>query len=280
MKKKIIIIIYFISCVIYTGKSQCINCGIFIDKFRVFDSTRNQWIKNGADTRIYYKDSIAIVPMPKFFTTEMNGILTDQHQEDLNYTFIDLHVKSYLKPNSFSKDSLYKKYVNNYKTATFYEYSAFSKDSFFTKKYSNLDTALKYVCCIFYLRYNDSYADSINTDYLKNFKDSTFFISDTVINSITYKRRKTFRFHKLNGIISSIHISYARCDTEDWMKLFVSDTDIDKQGCIFTRIDWKVPSLKQSWLSQDHEFFPGLTKEQMEVFNAWEKNAKLNPVRQ
>jgi len=259
---------FFISIVVsFFSKNviaQCNNCGVVIFKLERFDSSINKYIhaKGEPDIKMYYKDSIVIIPTVESSSKEENGIETDYREKDRYYTYVNLRSKCIPGMSSFTKDSVYS---SKYK-ATFYEYPAFSKDSFFTRKYMELDTAIARTWVF--------WGDQNKKLQIK--KDSIIIIPDTIINGTLLKREKHFKVND-KGQIVQVHVSYYRCEVEDWMRIFV--TSKNTEDCIFIRIDWKVITMKQPWLSQQHEFLSRkLTKEEIEIFDAWEKNEKNYPV--
>ncbi len=257
--------------------AQCINCGLLTKQTLFFDSSKNQFVNGSGSVKIYYKDSMAIVSSPGIYYTTVNNVATDKSTTkvkfyDVGYTFIDFRFNPLYSNTVRKKDSID---VPKYKSIVFYEYPAFSKDSFFIRKYLDIDTSIKRVGDHFYLH---SYINN-NVSTNKNITDSTIALSDTLIEGISYKRiKKTRTVNDPDKNIQSILVAYFQCDIEDWMIPFISEFD-ESGKCAFTRIDWLILN-KQPWLSQRTEFLKRkLTPEEIAVFDAWEKNAKQNPLK-
>jgi hypothetical protein len=275
MISKIFISVLFL-CLAKNIIGQSVNCGIVIVKFEVFDSSQNKFVhaKGQPDLRIYYKDSIVIIPSVGSISSEENGVETKYEEKDLYYTYVNLRSKKITGMSAYTKDSLYFSKYN----ATYYEYPAFSKDSFFTKKYMNLDTAGARTWGFFFERNEKSKPEV--TDSTTSIKDklSPIILPDTLINGISLHREKHTNYDK-EGKIASISIPYYRCDIQDWMLIFIKKNE---KGCLVTRIDFTLlnTNTKQlDWVSQQYEFLSRkLTTEEIAVFSAWEKNEKNYPV--
>jgi hypothetical protein len=264
-------------CLLFISKAsvaQCSNCGVYILKHRLFDSSINAFkpFSHDRDIRMMYKDSVIIAPSISIYTDIYNDIETDWYAKDLYFTFIDLHTKKFAQPAIFTQDSIF---MNRYSGLTFYQYPAFSKDSFFSRKYNNLDTALRWSGWPA-IEYDSSKAFSKR--YASNsVLDSIVNMADTIIDNMRCIRRKYCRtIYKPAEVLKSISIGYYSFNVQPWMLIF--DREIDKKtGAIWIRHDWLIVG-KQTWLSDQFEFIPGLTQEELEVFAAWEKNAKENPI--
>jgi hypothetical protein len=257
--------------------AQCDNCGIMILKMQMFDSSRNTFVHGRGipDTRIYYKDSIVIMPSTAVISNEVNGVEISYQEKDIYYTYINLRSKKIVGMSAYTKDSVYFSKYN----ATFYEYPAFSKDSCFTKKYMNLDTAISRTWGFFLEKKNESYSEVKDSTFLAKHKPNFMRLPDTVINGVSFYREKHYMFDN-EGKLASIAIPYFRCDVQDWMMIFMKEKN--DRGCIATRIDFTALNSftgKLRWVSQQYEFLPRkLTAEEIEVFDAWERNEKKCPV--
>lgn len=250
--------------------SQCTNCGSYTFKNKYYDSVVQGFMpmKHVRDLRILFKDSMAIVPTTMVNTIYVNDIETDVISKDKYYTFIDLHVKP-IENTHFLGDTLFS---NRFKGVTFYQYPALSKDSFFVNKYYNVDTAQKRVEWLFFIDVNST----DTTDYSKKERD---WLADTLIENIPVMRYKdefiTDNRHKYMSVV------YLRKNYEPWMLFFGNNAKsvslIRGFNCLLYRSDWTLVGL-QPWISQEHQYISGLTKEELEIFAAWEKNAKENPV--
>ena len=254
---------------------QCTNCGIIIKSELFFDSSKNEFNDWLPPVKILYKDSIAIISSPgtsfkTFNNVSSNKVITERKFYDVHYTFVDFRFNPKNICSSHKNDTLSK---SKFKSIAFYEYPAFSKDSFFTRKYIDIDSSINRVGDHFYL--NSNIRDG---NILSSIKDSIISVSDTTIEGVFYKRTKKMRtVNEPDKHIQSIFIAYFQCDIDNWMLPFISEFD-ESGKCAFTRIDWLILN-KQPWISQRTEFSKRkLTQDEINVFNAWERNAKLYPV--
>lgn len=270
MKIKLIIIIFVL---LKCGLTfcQCGDCGVMLWSQKIYDSSSKDYRLGSYDLakKIYYKDSMAIVPTTKIIINEVNGVET-WYGEDVYYTFIDFHAKALPHKQLFSLDSTS---LNKFPNVTFYQYPAFSKDSFFSRKYSNMDTAIRHTFC-FFLENRKKY------EKRPNVRDTITYLPDTTIKGIVYKRKQTKKEADTRaGLFKAIIVTYSRCDFPQWMTIL--NPELDDKGCLLPRLDWMVflPKPQPTWISQQHDFLPRkLTPEEIAVFDAWAKNALDNPV--
>ncbi|MEI9944860.1 MAG: hypothetical protein WDN26_11630 [Chitinophagaceae bacterium] len=104
------------------------------------------------------------------------------------------------------------------------------------------------------------------------------FITDTIINGVKYKRAKSFSIvNGTSGEEKIIKTGYFRCDKKE--TFFSMDKPLSRiVGYPMLRLDSYSPST-QIALSQEIEFISDkLTAKELKVFEAWEKNAKENPI--
>src|SRR5689334_12916432 len=118
--KFLIFIGLYIFCVCETIFGQCRNCGIMIMRIEVFDSIKNTFVANKGipSQKIYFKDSIIIIPSMGTISNEVNGKETSYEEKELYFTYINIRSKKNIESSSYSKDSLY---FSKYE-ATYYEY--------------------------------------------------------------------------------------------------------------------------------------------------------------
>ncbi len=143
----------------------------------------------------------------------------------------------------------------------FYEYTSFSDTVRFIRKYTQADSI--------------GISGGWNFYYPRNSDTQSYqFISDTVINEILFKRVKLIQ---KSGLNITTGIGYLRCDKKGTM--FQDDREFStKVGCPLVRVD--ATSKKYGSLSHRIDFLrDSLTPEELKVFAAWERNAKLNPVK-
>jgi len=73
-------------------------------------------------------------------------------------------------------------------------------------------------------------------------------------------------------------LAYLRCDKKN--SIFHYDRAFDeKMGCPVTRIEFRDEDIKAFAVGEMEFVRDKLTAEELKVFAAWERNAKLNPVK-
>ncbi len=240
------IVLYFliVSC---TADKPCSNCGIVIAKIYFYDTTVNKYISKqtyGPDTKVWFKDSLVIEKAMGINIAFTNGHETGRKVIFMNYTFINLSKKSVYEYNSFSDTAkLVKKYI--------------------LPDWNNGDVGWKFY----------AYKDLPRTE-------SPEQMNDTVMNGILYKRLRLISKKLLNGRENKqITIAYFRCDKKGTM--FQYDKHLSESiGCPMISF-YNTPTPQNPFAAAaDIEFVTNtLTQEELKVFAAWERNAKLNPVK-
>lgn len=135
-------------------------------------------------------------------------------------------------------------------------YYAFSDTAKVFKQYSNIDSVIIGGGWNFYSNQNFQYDSSTN-------------LSDTVINKISYGR---IRLDKKINDNSIFFVLYHRCDKKETLiRLFKPLSD--SIGCPIVRDDTYIKN--KLFMTREIEFVSDkLTRDELEVFEAWKKNGK------
>jgi hypothetical protein len=241
MRIKLFIFVLFIAWTSCSPTQKITDCGVVCVKFELYNKDTIPFLPAfKSNYRIWYKDSSAIEEIQATnITTDTTGKTTTEVVV-LHYTFIDLRSRS------------------------FFEYKNFADTAIVLKKYSQPDSTPLLGGWNFYFDRNIDYTGLPQP------------LDDTVISQVKYKRVK---FNRGSGEKSYTSIGYFRCDKKGTM--FRRDKSYsEKLGCPMVRTDnypmgWKQPSssMEVVFLSDT------LTKEELKVFDAWERSAKLNPLK-
>ena len=222
------------------------HCEVVISCLKFYDPKLNDYVKNNLywpDTKIWYKDSMVIEQIPGLYmNTDTNGIETRWVKTEY-YTFIDLRTKS------------------------FYDYSSFSDTAGLIKKYIQADSTPVSGGWNFYAQ----------RDWPGQLTPVS--LSDTLIDNIVYKRIQVIKEPDSTQQNKKIWIGYLNCDRKN--TLFMFDKSLSKTtGCPIVRFDEQpLPEFVFRPVSAQIEFISDtLSNDELKVFNAWEKNAKNNPV--
>lgn len=122
------------------------------------------------------------------------------------------------------------------------------------------------------------YGWTFYSEKLRQIEGEPEAISDTAIDNVVYKRAKFHFVH--NNPIDNFQIGYFRCD-EKGLMFSLEKSYSQKLGCSMSKfIDYRYKNgIWNSYASIEVKYVADtLTKEQLAVFNAWEKNAKEHPV--
>ena len=229
-----------ISCKAQFSKSGIVTLG----KWQLNNRTKEYELILHMKPRFYwYNDSLVIEEVLKSVTSSNNGVETGFNYEVVVYYFIDLRNKS------------------------IYEYPTFSAGSMFKRKYKMTDsTKLEYGWSFF----------SVPKE---TFQDNFELLPDTMISGIKYKRAKSFTLDKIKRVDTIIYTNYFREDKKG------SFFDIDKTAGQKLQIHYplvlmEIFSPKENFKEKiEINFLPrNLNNEELKVFAAWKKNAKLFPV--
>ena len=241
--------VFFVVSVLFFFESCCIqkrntNGGSVLQKRRLYDYSKKNFElpPYNKDRKLWYKDSLIIAELFRIDIEEDNNGHETWKAVIYGYTFIDLRTKS------------------------FYDYTTFSDTARIVDKYTQPDTGR--------VKGGWNFFDNRPVIYPENLET----LPDTVIENISYKRVKSSRVFKTGQVDENVfQVGYFRYDKKN--SFFFLDKPLSKQiGYPMVRVDHLTPS-RQTWIMTEIEFLPDqLTKEEIKVFDAWQKNAKNNPV--
>lgn len=252
-----ILLMVLISGVSCSAQKKCTNCGIVTggDKFLNPGTGQYEYLENyGLDQKVWYRDSLVIERILGLYIEEDMDGREKRYTKTLYYTFIDL------------------------RTLSFYDYTSFSDTAKIIKKFTQSDTALVPGGWNFYLP-----IDKIPP------VQPPELLADTILEGVTYKRVKivcdstTFYDDSSGKLVErkvpQVEVLYMRCDKKGTLFQLRKPLS-EKLGCPIVRQDI-LPSLyvARPLSSQIHFLSETLTPEEIKVFDAWEKNAKMNPVK-
>jgi len=197
----------------------------------------------------YYRDSLVIFPVHHFTFSSSDPKSLAGTDEILYVLFIDL------------------------RTLSFYEYPALSAQSKFTAKYMQADsTPIKYGWNFY------SFAET------RAF-DSVHWITDTTISNLRYRRLQSSYTEDYRNsdytIQKRLHIVHLLTSCAQQGSIFHMSRSLEKRskaGCPF-EISLDQCVSPRFTLKVEVKYVRPLTKEENRVFDAWEKNARLNPVK-
>lgn len=191
--------------------------------------------------KIWYLENCIIEEIKRtHHHTDSNGNYT-MKVEIVHYTYVDLK--------------------NNY----LYDYGSFSDTSSIIRKYSIKDRQYIHGWHFF------NYQGGRITRPIK-------VLGDTLINSIPYNYYELFITNSDTGTYESKIIAFTRCDKKGAVIEFAKSIDTSFP-CPLTRMDYVPQDAAGLPLSFEIEFVrEKLTSEELKVFQAWERNAKQNPV--
>jgi hypothetical protein len=240
------ILFFLISILITSCASQntFTKGGVIHKTIRFYDNLSQQYTNEDLfpDMNIWYKNKLFIQEIKKVETYRDTNGVTTRKTPIAYYLFMDRKSKS------------------------FYHYSSFSDTARIIDKYILPDTAVMRGVggWPFYRNWDINITDSIKT------------LTDTVINKIAY-RRAQFPIIS-NGFLTTI-VAYQRCDRIG--SVFQFDKNLgNKLGCPVTRIDYLPSSVDPTPISSEINFLRDtLTKTELKVFDAWERNARNKPVK-
>ena len=248
-KKYILLFCILIICKI--ALCQCKNCGVAVMSRKIYDTVTNNYVLPHflPEYKVFYKDSTAIREVYKIRRE-------DETKYEISidkYIFIDLINRS------------------------FYEYAKFSVDSFFTKSYIPSDTSKDYSFAYIFFGYSDPQKNANPKLSLKIPDEKYNSLPDTIIDAVKFKRLRCEQIIK-NGEINQLNIwtIYFRYDIKNSIMHYDKDFD-QKMNWPVVRIEVKDPKFQTCFeIKYERQY---LTNEELKVFDAWEKNAKLNPVK-
>ena len=239
-----ILLFFFPIFLIISCRSQrdLIREGVVQLRSRDYDSTKREFINESImpDMNIWFKGHLVIEEIKTINMRDSNGIRTKKTPVAY-YLLIDRNSK------------------------TFYNYSSFSDTAAILDKYTQADTAeIKGLGgWNFYRNYNWDIADPLQ------------FLSDTTIVNIVF-RRVQLVLRSSNHLLRTT--AYLRCDKKGTVFSFNKELS-KKLGCPIVRMD-DLPSPKNPIPTSSEIVFlkDTLSKEELKIFNAWEKNTKKYPI--
>jgi len=190
--------------------------------------------------RVWYKDSMAIEEIHKTKTVTDTANLTTVSYPVILYRYIDLRSK------------------------TLYDYKNLSDTAKVINKAVLPDSLM------------EDYGWSFYSEKAYRVKEKPEELSDTVIKNITYKRVK-FNFPR-DDPKENFLIGYYRCDNKG--NLFSLEKSYSKKiNCTMVKFyDFKAGE-SMPYASIEVDFVSDtLSGEELKIFDAWEQNARLNPV--
>ena len=226
------------------GQDEIRNEGVAVLKVSFFDSKYGRFINSQtsfADTKLWYKDSLSIQQRLMIMVDETLGVPEKRWIEVIGYTFIDLRTKSY------------------------YHYKNLSDTATLVGKWTQPDSVSINNYGGVWNFYNLNYISPV---------DKPILLTDTTINGILYRR---LLIEDAN-LSSSLMTAYFRCDRRGTLVTYDKGMS-DLVGCPLVRYEGvpisKNPNPLAAEIIYERDY---LTTEELNIFAAWEKNAKENPV--
>lgn len=235
----VLLLFNFLAC---KPDKRVVDSGVVINKIQVLDSgstLSNLHANLTIDSKIWYKDSLAIEAIT------LTRFITDTSGKQTFETIIKHYV--YMDP----------------RTKSFYYYKNFSDTAKIIKKYAGIDSFERDGGWNFYSEKNIE------------FTGIPAVLSDTIIEHVNYKRVK---FNTKKEKYNYTSIGFFRCDKMGTM-FKLDKVYSDKIQCPLVKV-YDFPKDGGRGMSKEINFISDtLTENELKVFNAWEKNAKHNPIK-
>jgi hypothetical protein len=236
----------FLSC---SAQKKCKNCGIVVFKNMFYEPSLKKYVHDepyGPDTKVWFKDSIAIVKTMGIHAPTVNGVETKREVVLMFYTFIDL------------------------RKMLFYKYATFYDTAKIIQSYNKVqaDTVFWNVNWRFY-----QYHDIPYTEPLEN-------LPDTIIEGKVFQRIRIINKPTIDTTNIRTSIAYFDCERKGTM--FQIDKSLsEKKGCPMVKY-YILPSIKYAGaIAGEIEFVSDkLTPEELKIFDAWERNVKKYPIKE
>ena len=215
---------------------------------KYFDSSQNKYVLPALliESKAIYRNRFAIREMDSIYHEEKNDKTIRYEIYPIKYFFIDL------------------------KTKKFYEYSKLEKNIKYSREFLLQDTMKEYPFAYIFFGSKDS-ASKLTMPNEKYFE-----IPDTLIEGIKYKRLKCLHQMNYQGKnYETVWIPYFRYDIKKSI-LHLSKEFDEKMN--WPMVKMEVFGIKNRTLLEINYIRSELTKEENEIFDAWERNAKLNSV--
>jgi hypothetical protein len=246
--------IFIISVLLFTisscsAQKKCKNCGIVVFKKMFYEPALKKYVHDepyGPDTKVWFKDSIAIVKTMGIHAPTVNGVEIKREVVLMHYTYIDL------------------------RKMLFYKYATFSDTAKIVQSYNKVqaDTVFWNVNWRFY-----EYHDILYTEPLES-------LPDTIIEGRVFQRIKIINKNIKDTTDIKTSIAYFDCERKGTM-FQIDKTLSEKIGCPMVKY-YILPSIKYAGaIAGEIEFVTDkLTDAELKVFDAWEKNVEKYPVKE
>jgi len=234
-----------------TSQKKLKHTGVLSSELRMQHANSDEIIipDYSSDIKMWYWDRYVIQRIMLIRIFDSADVHTWRTEESF-YTFLDLKTRNYFRYSSFS------------------------------------DTARMIQCCY-------TTTDSLGIEYGWNFfykpviakKPEITFLTDTVLNGITYKRAMSFRNKTLpdKKIIVEPNQMYYFHTTRKALVFTLNHSLTELTGYPVTRIDlfdsFKSDHAKFRWIRQIQFEADSLTAGEKKVFKKWIENAKQDPVK-
>lgn len=224
-----------------SGQNKCTNCGLVISKLKFLDTINHEYVSN----QIYWPDH-RIWYKDSLVIEEISGIYIKRDTSGQEQRAVEVLHYTFIDLRSRS----------------FYEYITFSDTAKAIKQYIQPDSLGVPGGSVFYVA-----LDVRVTEPVQN-------MTDTSIDGVAYQRVKF-----INNAENVVKIGYLRCDKKGTLFQFFKAFS-EKRGCPMVRFD-DMPTVKYpvSASGQVEFIANSLTSEELKVFAAWERNAKLSPIK-
>lgn len=238
-----------------TNKQLFNNKGVILNIIRVYDTITSKYVEPIPikDTKLWIKDSLVIKEIIGInCKTELNGKTTCETYTD-KYLFIDL------------KHDVYYEYKNFSDTAkVLYAYDRNTKGRPST---------------VWDLKGEST---SFKTNNLKQKSDTS--IEGINFQRFTWSSMQKYYFDKFPNVkdsteTMSYYTGFIRSDYKNFLVCFEKKLS-EKLGKPLVGYHVYTPYFKSNWLFLQEPLTNKLTKEEMKVFEAWEKNETLFPVKE
>jgi hypothetical protein len=239
------IVVFITSCSAIKKTSK--NCGLFFADVRMYSKSKGIFVTpayHSPDIKRWYRDSIVVMEGDSVSIKENFDGKESSEIFHNRYIYIDLRKR------------------------TFYRYRTFSDTAKIERKYSFYDSG----------RIDDKWNFF---DTTSEFTSQNYFQApDTTIGGIAFSRYRinSTRKSDFGGFYQNIETLYLRCDIKDFQLSFNKPLSF-KTGCFVSRIEELQPELNTCIYYDMKMVRKTLTKEEHKIFDAWEKNARENPVR-
>ncbi|SJZ78466.1 hypothetical protein [Sediminibacterium ginsengisoli] len=251
MNKILLYIICLLVSVFVNGQAK--PSGVLMQSIDAFDEKTNKYVPylpgSTGHRLFYYRDSLVIFQVPHFTFSSTDTSSLAGTEKLLYVVFIDL------------------------RSLSFYEYPEFSAQSRFTKKYKQADSMP--------IKYSWNFYSFAETQKF----DSVHWVADTIINNIKYRRLQALYSQDYQNSPTTVqkqrHIMQLLTSCAQKGSIFHMSRSLEKRynaGCPFEIAIDRIVSPKGVF-KIELQYMRPLTKHENEIFDIWEKNARLYPVK-